>query len=103
VAVIRLQKPGAEATPDVPQGVSAVLISPNAASVKWLAAPRAEHYRVWKKVEALDTEFVAAGSPADLDFTIESLPSHGTIHIAVSAVNNGGESAPSSLITLVTN
>jgi hypothetical protein len=97
------KKPGAKATPEAPQGVTAVLIGPTAASIKWQAALRAEHYRVWKKVAGVDTEFVAVGSPADLDFTLESLPAQATIGIAISAVNNGGESALSGVITLVTN
>jgi hypothetical protein len=94
--------PGLKRTPDAPQGVSAVLVGPTAASIKWKAAPRAEHYRVWKKVTGVDEEFVAAGSPADIDFTLEGLPSNATIEIAVSAVNNGGESARSQVVTLVT-
>jgi hypothetical protein len=96
------KKPGAQVTPDVPQGVSATLIGPTAAAVKWTAAPRAEHYRVWKKVVGIDEDFVNVGSPADLDFTLEELPSASSIEVALSAVNDGGESAKSQFITVVT-
>jgi hypothetical protein len=96
------KKPGATPTPDVPQGLVAVLVGPTAASLKWEAAARAEHYRVWKKVIGVDEDLVAVGSPADLDFTLEELPSNATIEIAISAVSNGGESAKSSVTTLVT-
>jgi len=94
--------PGADATPDIPGNVTAVLIGPTAVSVKWTATPRAEHYRVWKKVTGVDEDFVNIGSPADLDFTMETLPSNATVEIAISAVNNGGESARSQTVSVVT-
>jgi hypothetical protein len=95
-------KPGAKPTPDLPQNVTAILIGPNAVAVKWNSAARAEHYRVWKRVVGVDEEMVAVGSPADLDFTIEALPGGATIEIAVSAVNNGGESDKSTVVSVVT-
>jgi hypothetical protein len=85
-------KPGASETPDVPENLRVTLIGNTAAALKWNAAPRAEYYRVWKRVVGVDEELVAVGSPADVDFTIEELPSNAEIEIAVSAVNNGGES-----------
>jgi hypothetical protein len=97
-----LNMPGADNVPGVPQNVLAVLIGPTAVSVKWEAAARAEHYRVWKKVIGVDEEFVHVGSPADLDFTMEALPNNATIAIAVSAVNNGGETALSTVVTVQT-
>jgi hypothetical protein len=97
-----LNKPGAAEKPEVPQGVTVTLLGPTAAAVKWTAATRAAHYRVWKRVIGTDEQFVAAGSPADVDFTLESLPSGATIEIAVSAVNDGGESALSEKVTIVT-
>ena len=94
--------PGAQQTPDVPQNVTVVLVGPNAAAVRWVAAPRAEYYRVWIKVNGVDQELRSVGSPADLDFTIEELPTNSTIEIAVSAVNNGGESGKSTVVTVTT-
>jgi len=91
--------PGVKERPPTPEKVSAVLIGNNAMSVKWEAAPRAEYYRVWKKVNGVDLGLVQVGTPADLDFTIEGLPANSIIEIGVSAVNNGGESAVSILIT----
>ena len=96
-----LNMPGAKATPAVPQNVTAVLIGNNAVAVKWNGAPRAEYYRVWKKVNGVDQEMVVAGSAADLDFTIEHLPANATVEIAISAVNPTGESALSKTITVV--
>jgi hypothetical protein len=77
----------------VPENLHVTLIGNTAAALKWDAAPRAEYYRVWKRVVGADEELVAVGSPADVDFTIEALPGNVEIEIAVSAVNNGGESA----------
>ena len=37
-----------------------------------------------------------------LDFTLENLPPNATIQIAISALNNGGESPLSDAITIVT-
>jgi fibronectin type 3 domain-containing protein len=82
--------------------VIAVLIGPNAVAVKWTGAARAEYYRVWKKVVGVDEEFIALNSPHDLDYTIEGLPANATVQIVVTAVNNGGESAKSEVVTVTT-
>ena len=94
--------PGADETPDVPTNVSAVLVGPTAAALKWSASPRAEYYRVWMKIRNTEGDYTAVGSPADLDFTLENLPVNSTIDIVISAVNNGGESAVSEVKTIVT-
>ena len=95
-------KPGAKATPDVPTDVIAMLIGPNAVAIKWNRAARAEYYRVWMKINGVDDEFIVKGSSSDLDFAIEGLPSNSTIKIAISAVNNGGESGKSTVVTVQT-
>ncbi|MDB6029506.1 MAG: hypothetical protein JWM68_5729 [Verrucomicrobiales bacterium] len=97
-----LKKPGAQETPDVVEGLIAVLIGPGTSALKWKAPARAEYYRVYKRVIGVDAEPVAVGSPADLDFTLENLPANSTVEVYVSAVNNGGESALSEKVTLVT-
>ena len=94
--------PGADETPDSPDGLSVILIGPNAAAMKWNAAARAAYYRVWMKIHGSNDDYVAMGSPADLDFTLENLPANSTIDIVVTAVNNGGESAVSQVVTIVT-
>lgn len=94
--------PGAQETPEAPLNLVAVLIGNNAISLKWDAAPRAEYYRVSKRVVGVDTEFVAVGIPADLDFTLEGLPSNKDVELVVSAVNNGGESEQSVIATVKT-
>ncbi len=97
-----LNIPDAEETPDVPIGLSAILVGPNAAAMKWGASARAEYYRVWMKIHGSDAEPTPMGSPADLDFTLENLPANSTVDVAVSAVNNGGESALSEFVSVMT-
>lgn len=97
-----LKVPGADEAPEVPTNVLATLIGPTSAAVKWSAAARADHYRVWMKVHGTEGDYTAMGSPADLDFTLENVPSNTAIDIAVSAVNSGGESALSNAVTITT-
>ena len=94
--------PGADETPEQVTGVKVTLIGPTAAAVKWQVAQRASYYRVWTKIHGSEGDYVAMGSPGDLDFTIENLPANATIDIVVTAVNNGGESPVSEVITIVT-
>ncbi len=95
-------KPGLQQTPDRPGKVSVILKDNDSASVKWARAARAEYYRVWIKVLGLHQDPIPVGSPADLDFTIESLPAGSQIEIGVTAINNGGESAMSEVVKVTT-
>ena len=93
--------PGADETPEMPTGLVATLIGPTAVALKWEAAERAAYYRIYKKVTGVDEVFVAVGSPADLDFTIEGLPAGATVEIQITAVNTGGESSRTEAVTVV--
>ena len=95
-------KPGAKSIPAVPQNVIATLIGAASVSLKWDSSARASYYRVWKKVVGVDEEYIPVGSPADLDFTLEGLPSNSQVEILVSAVNNGGESQKSTMLLVQT-
>ena len=97
-----LNIPGAPATPDMPTGLLATLIGPTAVALKWDSATRAAYYRVFKKVVGVDLDYIAVGSPADLDFTLENLPTNATVEIQISAVNDGGESPRTVAVTVVT-
>ena len=96
-----LNRPGAKQIPDVPENVTAVLQGNNV-TLHWGATPRAEYFRVWKKVNGVDEELLVVGTRAELDFALAGLPSNSTILFGISAVNNGGESAVSELVTVVT-
>jgi hypothetical protein len=97
-----LNMPGADETPDKVEGVQVTLIGATAAAVKWDAAVRAAYYRVWYRLHGATGDYIAAGSPADLDFTIENLPAASAIDIVVTAVNTGGESPLSEVMTIAT-
>ncbi|MDB6025154.1 MAG: hypothetical protein JWM68_1377 [Verrucomicrobiales bacterium] len=94
--------PGAQETPDGIGALTAVLIGPNTAALKWAAPARAEYYHVFKRVVGVDADFVLVGSPADLDFNLENLPANAHVEIVVTAVNSGGEGQRSETVTLVT-
>ncbi len=93
--------PGADETPEMPTGLLATLIGPTAVALKWEAAERAAYYRIYKKVTGVDQDYVAVGSPADLDFTIENLPAGSTVEIQITAVNTGGESSRTEAVTVI--
>jgi hypothetical protein len=95
-------KPGADETPDKVEGVQVTLIGATAAAVKWGASARAAYYRVWYRIHGTTGDYIAAGSPADLDFTIENLPVASAIDIVITAVNTGGESPLSEIMTITT-
>ena len=97
-----LKRPGAKNIPGVPENVTVTVIGAGKAVVNWGSAPRAEHYRVWMKVNGVDEEMLSVGSTAGVELTIEGLPANATIEIAVSAVNNGGESGKSTVVTVTT-
>lgn len=94
--------PGADQTPDQVTGVKVALIGPTAAAVKWEASVRAQYYRVWYRLHGTEGDYIAAGSPGDLDFTIEDLPTNSAIDIVVTAANTGGESSLSDVVTITT-
>ena len=54
------------------------------------------------KINGVDEEIQSVGSSVGVDFTIEGLPANSMIEIAVSAVNNGGESGKSTVVTVTT-
>jgi hypothetical protein len=95
-------RPGQKATPAAPEKVEATVTEENAVTVKWPKTPRARYYRVWVRVIGADQELVPVGTPSDPDFTLERLPSNAEIEIAVSAVNDGGESTLSDVIFVKT-
>ena len=96
-----LNKPGAKAIPSIPANLIAVLVGPSAIALKWDRSERAERYRIYKKVVGVDDALIAVESREDLDFVLEGLPSGKTIQLALSAVNDGGESQLSETVSVV--
>ena len=97
-----LNMPGAAETPDVPVDVHAILISNTAVTVSWDGAPRADYYRLWRRIVGVDAELVAVGNPGETSLTLIGLPANAQVEIAVSAVNSGGESQKSAIVTIAT-
>lgn len=93
-------KPGAQQTPDAPEKVQVVVIENKRANITWPAPARAEYYRVWMRIEGVNAERVAIGTPSDPDFMLEELPTQGAVDFFISAVNSGGESALSAPVRL---
>lgn len=97
-----LNKPGAQPTPDAPTGLTAVMITATDMLVKWPAVPRAQHYRFWKRVVGTDDELVFMANTTDLEFLMELVPGNSQVEVALSAVNDGGESVMSTIVTVLT-
>jgi hypothetical protein len=95
-------KPGALAIPAIPKNVIAVLLGNNSISVEWDAAARAERYRIWVKVHGVDTDFVLRDTWEELAYLHNDVPANTKVEIAVSAINNGGESARSEVVSVTT-
>jgi hypothetical protein len=95
-------RPGQKATPPAPEKVEAIVTEENAITVEWPKTPRARYYRVWARVIGVDQELIPVGTPSDPDFALESPPRNVEMEIAVSAVNDGGESTLSKVILVKT-
>jgi hypothetical protein len=95
------KRPGILQAPEVPQNLVIAMTGPAAVTLKWDKAARGRTYRVWKKVVGVDEDFVVVASITDLDFMLGGLPTGATVQIAVSASNNGGESALSEAVSVI--
>lgn len=95
-------RPGVKSVPPVPTGLTATLAGANALMVKWSAAARAESYRIWLKVVGVHPELMSYALTPHLEFLLSSLPANSQVEIALSAMNDGGESVKSPVLTMVT-
>ena len=96
-----LNEPGAASTPDVPEAVAVTPGTPGVLHVNWAAARLAAHYRVWKQIVGTDANPIAVASPTDTEATLSGLHSGATAKITVTAVNDAGESTPSTEVSVV--
>ena len=95
-------KPGVRSTPAVPEAPIVTLVSPTSAALNWKKTARAERFRVYKKVVGIDPEIVLVETREELDFLMDGLPPGATIQLAITAVNNGGESQLSETVSIAT-
>ncbi|MBA4147528.1 MAG: fibronectin type III domain-containing protein [Verrucomicrobia bacterium] len=96
-----LNQPDLKQTPPRPVNVSVAVIGNNGV-VKWDKVARASYHRVWVKIVGVDEEALPAGNSTDNNFTFENLAPNTQFEVAVSALNNGGESARSAVVVFQT-
>jgi hypothetical protein len=92
--------PGAKAVPPAPENLIVLQAKTNSVAVKWDPTPRAEYDHVFVKVVGRDEDFNRVGSPRDPDFGFDDLPAAATVEVAITALNSGGESVKSKILTI---
>jgi len=93
--------PGAQETPDVPEHLQAHSHVAGEVAMQFGNAARAESYHVFMRViGGQSPDFVLVGSPLDPNFNLTGLTSGTQIELCVTAVNNGGESLKSAVVTV---
>jgi hypothetical protein len=93
-----LNIPGAKARPQKPQNIQIGLRDEKMMQVKWDREPGVEYYRVWKRDAAENAEFVVIGSSKDTSFVMEISAVNTDFDLAVTSVNERGESGLSKIL-----
>lgn len=92
------------ANPNPPEPVTAVTLTAvgtGREELAWTAATRATYYRLFVKVDGVDTDFRFLKRDNDLDHTLTDLTPGTTISAYVIAANPGGEAIASPTVTKV--
>lgn len=89
-----LNRPGDPDRPDAPEHLRLEPAGPGQLRAVCDPAPRAEHYRWYRKVEGVDADFVPLPTTQDPQTILDGLPGGATVLVHVSAGNQGGDSAP---------
>lgn len=92
------------ANPNPPEPVTAVTLTAvgtGREELAWTAATRATYYRLFVKVDGVDTDFRFLKRDSDLDHTLTDLTPGTTISAYIIAANPGGEAVPSPTVTKV--
>ena len=92
------------ANPNPPEPVTAVTLTAvgtGREELAWTAATRATYYRLFVKVDGVDTDFRFLKRDTDLDHTLTDLTPGTTISAYVIAANPGGEAIASPTVTKV--
>ncbi len=92
------------ANPNPPQAVASVTLTAQGSGrevLAWTHAVRASYYRIFIKIEGVDSDFRFVKRDEDLDHTLIGLTPGATISVYVIAANAGGEAAPSPTVTKV--
>lgn len=92
------------ANPNPPEPVASLTmtaVGTGREELAWPAATRATYYRVFIKIQGVDTDFRFLKRDSDLDHTLTDLTPGATVSAFVIAANPGGEAAPSPTVTKV--
>lgn len=90
--------PGVPAAPGVPTltaGPSGQII------VTWGGVAGAQFFKVYRKIDGTDLDYVFAGQATGSPMNISSLPPGETVRVRITAVNANGESAPGPFAEIV--
>ena len=92
------------AHPNPPEPVATLTITTQGEGreeLSWTAAVRASYYRIFVKIEGVDEDFRFLKRDSDLDHLMKDLTPGTTLSAYVIAANDGGEAAPSPMVTKV--
>ena len=93
-----LSAPADASTPGIP---TALTLTPGAAGVVyagWARSRRSERFRVYKQVVGVDPDFVAVVTVTETMASLTGQPTGKTMKVRVTAANDAGESAPSTVV-----
>jgi hypothetical protein len=96
-----LNRPSDPEAPGIPDGLVLTPGMPGTVLVDCADARRADRYRVFKQVVGVDPDFVGVLSVTESDATLTGLPSGATVKVRMTAVNDAGESQPSTEAQIV--
>ncbi len=95
-----LVPPAGSEKPAPPDNLALHQVGPAAVAIGWAASPRAGNYRVLKKVDGVDADFLPLALTAETQALLDELPARATVHVQVAAHNAAGDSAPGPVATL---
>ncbi len=90
------------ADPTAPEPVPTLALTPlgnGRIAAAWGYAVRATRFRVEAKITGVDTDFVSKGSFKDLETILKGFTAGQSVQVRVVAANDGGEAAPSPVMT----
>ena len=78
------------------------MLNNTSSKIDWDPSPRAGYYQFWKRVVGVDEKLVEVANMTETSFAFTDLPGNSQVEVAIVAVNTGGESPMSQVITITT-
>lgn len=91
------------ANPTAPESVATLVLTPLGGgrfSVAWSYAVRAVRYRIETKITGVDTDFQNKANAKDLEMILKGFTAAQVVQVRVVAINDGGEAAPSPVVSV---